>query len=170
MRRLQQVALVWTVRRSAFWVGCWCGSLQLGLTYGLSFFWSATPATAVYVLLGWLSGSLWGTYSSRVFPRHSWVAPLLPVAFLGFGTNIPLWIVSLSSVLAGRVAGHWLILRESVFVEVLRWESLGMGIGYLVTGLTTYRGTQTLMLWCLMVTSVLVWREERWRCAKELSR
>lgn len=79
--------------------------------------------------------------------------------------NLPPQIVLISSFLGGGVAGQWLSDREKFFLEVLRWESLGMGVGYLLTGLIAYRGLQALSIWIFLISAVLVWREKRWRRA-----
>lgn len=143
-------------------VGCWCGSLQLAFIYGLSFLWSATPATVLYVLLAWVLGGLLGLHQVRVAPAWIWMVPLVPFWLTVASMNIPPQFMLISSFLAGGVAGHWVSCREPNFLQALRWESLGMGVGYLVTGMTAYRGLEALVIWCSLITLVLVWREKRW--------
>lgn len=169
MRGFQSEPLAGPVRIRALGVGCWCASLQLSLIYGLSYYWSATPATAIYVLLGWICGGIWATCSVWKFSRWAWAMPLLPMLLFVTGNNIPLLIAVLSSILGGRTAGHWLLLREQFFISAMRWESLGMVTGYLMTGLAAYHGAQALSLWVVCVTAMLIWREEPWRCAGEPS-
>lgn len=60
------------------------------------------------------------------------------------------------------MAGSWLLDQECRLLQALRWESLGMGIGYLITGWTAYRGLNSVLIWQLLCTGALYWRERHW--------
>lgn len=142
-------------------VGIWCGSTQLGLVYGLSFLWSATPVTAVWILLSWLGGSLIGLHQRRSHSSLQWLGPCLPALLLGY-VPLPPQVLLISSLTGGWAAGAWLLKQEEHLVRALRWESLGMGVGYLLTGLTAYRGLNSVIVWQLLCTGALLWRDRHW--------
>lgn len=152
------------MRACALLVGCWCGSLQLSMVYGLSFLWSATPRTALWILLAWLAGSLLGVQRgrARISPWH-WLAPvtLMISGFHFQATTLPL--VLISSLLSGFAGGHWLALVEEYLVIGLRWESIGMGAGFMVAGSLAFLGLDAMQIWCGLVTGLTCWKEERWR-------
>ena len=164
MRGSQPHPLDAALRRSAFCVGAWCGGLQLGLIYGLSFLWSSTAYTVLWVLACWFCGALLGLHQqpSRFRPAV-WLYPLLAPLLLTAAPSLPPQILFLSSLSGGFAAGYWMLGLERHLVQALRWESLGMGAGYLCIGLTAYRGLETMVVPVALLTGLLVWREHTWR-------
>jgi len=155
------------VSKVAALVGCWCASLQLSLIYGLSFTWSATPRTGLLVLLAWLLGSWWGA-AGRLPGRLRWHW-LGPLGLFVIGLHsppaslAPCLILLISSLWAGSIGGYWLTLIENQLLQGLRWESVGMGFGFLTVGALAFQGITSLTAWCLMITLAVWWKEEKWR-------
>ena len=154
------------MRTYAFMVGVWCGSLQMSLIYCMSFLWSATPRAAIWVLLLWLLGSLGGVQRGdhRLHPLQ-WCAPgLFLLGSLWLSQSNILWvIVVFSSFLGGFAAGQWFAVLEIDFVRALRWESLGMALGFALASVAVYLGLQVLVYGCLLWAVVLAWKEARCR-------
>lgn len=151
------------MRKAAFFVGCWCGSWQLGLIYSLAFLWSATAMTVVYNLIVWFAGTLLGLQQKLSPARWSWLLPLCVAIFVYLYPSLPAQILLISSFLCGMIAGIWFLGIEPNFVKILRWESLGTGVGYLVTGLLVmFYGLNKLFIWLILLSCLLSWKERKW--------
>ncbi|MBT9582945.1 hypothetical protein IV102_06320 [bacterium] len=153
------------MRKGAVLMGLWCGCLQLSLIYSLSFLWSATPRAGLWVLLAWLSGSALGVQSGEFgLSRLRWGAAWL-VGFCAIqsGSSNLLWsMLIVSSFLGGVLGGHWFVTIETQFVNMLRWEALGMSLGTLLSSALVYQGLVALWCNCAMVTVMMIWKERAW--------
>lgn len=153
------------MRKGAVLVGLWCGCLQLSLIYSLSFLWSATPRAGLCVLLAWLSGSALGVQLGGYrFSRLRWgLAWLVGFCAVQSGSSNILWhMVILTSFLGGFLGGHWFVTIEIQFVNMLRWEAVGMSLGTLLSSALVYQGLMALWCNCALVTAMTVWKERAW--------
>lgn len=62
----------------------------------------------------------------------------------------------------GILGGHWFVTIEIQFVNMLRWEALGMSLGTLLSSALVYQGLMALWCNCAMVTALMVWKERAW--------